>query len=136
MNHVLYLLAMQILEGHLPTNPAWRVVLILTPDEPLHISWALAERTVRAHEGKLLVMVSTPSRKSDPFNFERRVSRARDTISQVRTLWSGAAADLNTLIVETDRLDKAIRSVIQQASIELLVIQTDRPTWQLLDKLP
>ncbi|MBK9053485.1 MAG: TIGR00341 family protein [Chloroflexi bacterium] len=40
------------------------------------------------------------------------------------------------LIVETDRLDKAIRQVIQQASIELLLLQTDGPTWQMLDKLP
>jgi uncharacterized hydrophobic protein (TIGR00271 family) len=127
---------MQILEGHLPTHRAWRVLLILSPGEPLHVSWALAERTVLSHGGELLVMVSTPTRQSDPFNFERRLSKARDTVNQVETLWAAAAADLHTIIVETDRLDKAIRHVIQQASIELLLLQTDGPTWQMLDKLP
>lgn len=127
---------MQILEGHLPTDRTWCVLLILSPGEPLHVSWTLAERAAQAHKGELLVMVSTPSRQSDPFNFERRIAKARDTINQVRELWTGAAANLHTIIVTTNHLDKAIRAIIQQTHIELLVIQTDGPTWQMLDKLP
>ncbi|HET6446191.1 MAG TPA: TIGR00341 family protein [candidate division Zixibacteria bacterium] len=120
---------MKIVEGHLPEDRSWRTLVILSPGEELGITWSLGLSLAIANGGELVTAVIIPS-AVEPY-----LTEARNALSLAE---DAAASDepVFTVIIESNKYEKAVRELIREGSIDLLLARADAPTWHSLERMP
>lgn len=120
---------MKIVEGHLPEDKAWRALAILSPGEDIGITWQLGLSLAIANGGELVTAVVVPSAD------EPHLAEARESLSRAEKV-SADEDPVITLIIESARYEQAIRQLIREADIDLLLARADAPTWPNLERMP
>lgn len=112
---------MQVIEGVLPEEPEWRVLLTLTPGQPQDVSWDIAWSLARANRGGVVAIVVI--NKDSP----SQVVAARETLANARAHWPNEpGVDLFTAVVQDTQYERAVAEVVRAASVDLLILTTGR----------
>jgi uncharacterized hydrophobic protein (TIGR00271 family) len=120
---------MRIVEGHLPKDKSWRALVILSPGEDIGITWQLGLSLAIANGGELVTAVIVPSANVPS------LSEAREPLEKVQELCAESDV-VFTVLIEAAKYDKAVRDLIKEADIDLLLARADAPTWPNLEKMP
>jgi uncharacterized hydrophobic protein (TIGR00271 family) len=120
---------MNIIEGTIPKDPAWRTLVLLSPDEALGRIWQLSLALTRANRGQLVTAVFTSSLKKS------EVARANEMISAIK---AACPDDLTVypLIVASEDFENSILTLVDQADIDLLLAHIDGPFTTKLNRVP
>jgi uncharacterized hydrophobic protein (TIGR00271 family) len=109
---------MKILEGAIPTEDAWRVLVLLSPDENLGRAFALGSALAHENHGELITAVFVENES------EASVARCQEVISQANENCIEGQT-VHSLIVYAEDLDLGLKELIRQAKIDLLLIHAD-----------
>jgi len=120
---------MRIVEGHLPEDKSWRTLVILSPGEEIGITWQLGLSLAIANGGELVTAVIVPLADEPVLN------EARVPLAEVQEL-CGESDVVFTVLIESTKYDRAVRDLIKEAEIDLLLARADSPTWPNLEKMP
>jgi uncharacterized hydrophobic protein (TIGR00271 family) len=120
---------MKIIEGGLPDEPAWRALVLLSVGEELGLTWQLGLALARANRGEVVAVTVLPVAQGEV------LLKARETLNQIRQL-SAPEDPTYTAIIEAPDIRKALRQLVVQANIDLLLARSDAPSWQSLNHLP
>jgi uncharacterized hydrophobic protein (TIGR00271 family) len=121
-------MSMKIVEGGLPEDKAWRALILLTPGEQVGMDWQLGLSLARANDGELVAAIIVPSVAG------ALVERARTTLNHARKA-SAPDDPVFTAIIEHKDSRQAIRQLVHEADIDLLLTTTETPVWRDLDGL-
>ena len=120
---------MKLIEGTIPEGKRWRVLLTLSPGQPLGKTWQLARALARANGGELVVAITIPDGR------ESQIQQAHADVARIR-----AASDddgrVHTLIVEAAAYDKELGRFVEKADIDLLLTYAEDPNWRDLKSIP
>ena len=119
---------MPIIEGELPQDKAWRVLLVLTPGEWLGKMWQLGLSLARAHDGQLLAAILIPDASS------ASIKDAQATLDQVRQA-SPEELEVFPLIVAAADPQAGLLEMIQQVEIDLVLIRIEGASWRNLNRI-
>ena len=114
---------MRIVEGHLPGDKSWRALVILSPGDDIGITWQLGLSLAIANGGELVTAVIVPSADTPS------LSEAREPLVQAQELCVESDV-VFTVLIEAAKYDKAVRDLIKEAEIDLLLARADASTWQ------
>lgn len=108
---------MEIIEGKLPTESEWRVLILLQPGEKPGFIWHFCRQLADANKGEVVAAVLIPS------NNEQYLAPARETLKAVRAAGQGVVDtdDLYPLIILAKDFNKGLQSLVDQAEIDLLL---------------
>ncbi len=120
---------MRIVEGNLPEDKAWRSLVVLSPGEELGITWQLGLSLALANDGELVAAVVVAAAD------EQNLADARAIIESAAE-FSESADPIFTVIIEASNYDRAIRELIKEADIDLLLARADAPTWHNVEHMP
>jgi hypothetical protein len=113
-------MSMKIVEGGLPEDKAWRALILLTPGEEVGMDWQLGLSLARANNGELVAAIIVPSAAG------ALMERARTTLNHARKA-SALDDPVFTAIVEHKDSRQAIRQLVHDADIDLLLTTTETP---------
>lgn len=120
---------MKLIEGTIPEGKRWRVLLTLSPGQPLGKTWQLARALARANGGELVAAITIPDGR------ESQIQQAHADVARIR-----AASDddgrVHTLIVEAAAYDKELGRFVEKADIDLLLTYAEDPNWRDLKSIP
>jgi uncharacterized hydrophobic protein (TIGR00271 family) len=119
---------MRLIEGGLPETQAWRVLLLLAPNEPLGLAFLMSLSLIRANDGELIVAVIVPEAT------ETAVATARETLNKAR---SAASPDdpIYFVILEDKDPELGIAKLVDQASVNLVIARGDSPIPHRLNRV-
>lgn len=120
---------MKIIEGSLPEETSWRVLIPLTPGESPRHTWELGLALAHANNGELLTAVIIPDAT------EQQIIRARKAI-ETAAAHSGEHANLRGLIVVDANYEKGLHDFIETAKIDLVLANGDGLIRQNFDAIP
>jgi uncharacterized hydrophobic protein (TIGR00271 family) len=120
---------MKIVEGGLPEDKAWRALVLLTPGEAVGMAWKLGLSLARANVGEMVMAIILPTAA------DAAVEQARETLREARKA-AQVEDSVYTVMVESKDIRRAIRNLISQADIDLLLTTAETPVWRNLDGLP
>jgi uncharacterized hydrophobic protein (TIGR00271 family) len=120
---------MKVIEGGLPEETGWRVLVLLSPNEPLGMIWQFALSLTRANQGSLLAAVLVTNTQ------EAIIQEARDVITAVRAATSNDS-NIYPLIIQAINYDKGITELVEEAQVDLLLAHGDGPIHYNLNKAP
>jgi uncharacterized hydrophobic protein (TIGR00271 family) len=120
---------MKVIEGGLPEETGWRVLVLLSPNEPLGMIWQFALSLTRANQGSLLAAVLVTNTQ------EATIQEARDVITAVRAATSNDS-NIYPLIIQAINYDKGITELVEEAQVDLLLAHGDGPIHYNLNKAP
>ena len=116
---------MKVIETGTQAAKAWRVLMILTPGEPLGICWQFGSVLARANNGQLLAAVIIPD-ASEP-----NLAHARTAVDQIKSAASSSknGKNVNALIVEDGQDGRGVEKLVQQTGADMLLVRADGPIW-------
>lgn len=120
---------MKIVEGELPEETSWRVLVMLSSGEALGRVWQLALALARANQGQLLTAVLITQTDQNQIKEARAVLA---TMSEMTT----AEEEIYPLIVQATNADKGIVELVKVARVDLLLAHGDGPIPYNLNKAP
>ena len=120
---------MNIVEGGLPEDRAWRALLLLSLDEEIGVGWQLARKLAQANDGELVAVTFIPSANGD------YLARARATLAPLRQAASNDVP-VYTAVIQAPNTGKALRQLIHKADIDLLLASAEGTGWGDLDRMP
>ncbi|HRQ37188.1 MAG TPA: TIGR00341 family protein [Chloroflexota bacterium] len=113
---------MEIIEGQIPKETAWRGLFLLADAEQLGKSWQLGLALARAHNGYLLTAVFLTRPTPD------QIDMARQLLATARQSAPPDLADhMCPLIISSPKLETDLNKLIEQADIDLLFVHVDGP---------
>lgn len=114
---------MRIVEGQLPTEKDWHVLVALPQDQGLDITWQLGCALASANRGEVILGIVVPSATAEA------LQHARHTIAMAEAELAGGdeTASLWPIIIEGKDFVGALKEVVDAASIDLLLVAVDRP---------
>ena len=118
-------MAMEIVHGQLPEGNAWRVLVILPPDEPLGRKWQLGVKLARAHNGELLAVAFSPSHDAE------KLALARATVEEAAA--SEENVVIHPLVVHFRVFERGLRSFIKKSNVDFLLAHGDGSEWHNLN---
>ncbi len=120
---------MNVIYGQIPENNVWRVVVLLSPREPLGRTWQLGLELARANKGELLAVT-----------FCTRTSRKQMDVARSLVERAQTAAPKDTPVIPLVLLAKeesqALKTLVHKAQIDLLLAHVDGPEWRDLTNIP
>lgn len=120
---------MNVIEGQIPSEKAWRILILLSPDEVLGRVWQLARRLAKGSNGLLVAAVIITDLK------EKTVTLARETIAEAQKACS-PDEKLHPLVIFAPTYERAIQELVDEADIDLLLAHIDGAVWHNLNKIP
>lgn len=114
----LYLASMKIIEGSLPEENSWRVLIPTTPGESSRLSWELGLALARANDGDLITAVIIPDAS------EQQIIRARKAAETIAST-SPASTNLRGLVVVAPDYEKGLHDLVEAAKIDLVLASGD-----------
>lgn len=122
---------MNIIEGQLPEDKAWRALLLLSPGEELGKVWQLGLAVARANGGQFLTAVFCSSlNRSD-------ISRGRVMLLQVQAaVPEKYERYVYPLLVTAVDIDKGVNEFVEEAEVDLLLANVDGPVRHNLNRVP
>lgn len=114
---------MKIIEGSIPTDHTWRVVLLLSPNARLDLLWAFAVSLAEANLGSVLAVVLVDSQMPET------VAVARALLSSCRKTVSSTLR-VETLLARIDNPSDDIAALLRQTDADLLLIHADNPLFR------
>ncbi|MEJ2746732.1 MAG: DUF389 domain-containing protein, partial [Anaerolineae bacterium] len=113
---------MKIIESDARGATAWRVLMILSPDEPLGKSWLFGLKLAKANNGQLVTAVVIP--QANPHHLQQ----AETAVAAIQAA-APPGNGTRTLIVEDLHNGRDIESLIQMIGVDLLLVRADTPLW-------
>lgn len=114
---------MRIVEGQLPTEKAWHVLVALPPGHDLDVTWELGCALAEANRGEIVLAVVVTSATAHALQDARAiVAEAKSEIAAMED-----SPPLYTVIIENHHFVDALPQVIDDANIDLLLVAVDRP---------
>ena len=120
---------MKIVEGGLPEETGWRVLVLLSPGETLGRVWQLGLALARAYQGQLLTAVLVTQADA------KTIEQARQAVAMIQDLVSVDDKSY-PLIVQALSYDKGIVELVEAAQADLLLAHGDGPVHFNLNKAP
>ncbi len=120
---------MKIIEGSLPEENSWRVLVPLTPGESPRYTWELGLALAHANNGELITAVIIPDAS------EQHIIRARKAI-ETAAAHSGEHANIRGLIVVDANYEKGLHDFVETSKIDLVLANGDGLIRQNFDAIP
>lgn len=114
---------MRIVEGQLPTEKAWHVMVALPPDHDLDITWELGCALAEANRGEIVLAVVVPSATATALQEAREIVAE----AQAEIAAEQEPPPLYTVIVENGDFVESLKVIIDEANIDLLLVTVSRP---------
>lgn len=119
---------MNIIEGKLPENQAWRSLVLLKPDEQLGRTWQLSFLLAKANKGQLIAAIIIEN------IHESTVENARHAIENARAHCPDDV-EIYPLIILTVDYEKGLYELVHTTQADLLLIQLDGTVWHNINKV-
>ncbi len=119
---------MHIISGQLPTENMWRVMVLLEQDSAPTLSWQLAHQLAQANSGAFL-LTAVLENEADAAAIQARLhayKAAHDDDSNT----------IEILIVVSKNLQTAVREIVVEAHVKLLLTEADSRTNSNLNNMP
>lgn len=120
---------MNIIEGQLPVQSAWRTLVLLSPEEALGRIWQLGLALANANNGQLIAAVVITNLHESTVNDAR-------AITAVAQKACPPDADVYPVVVAVPDYEKGLLEFVRKANIDLLLAHIDGPVWHNLNKIP
>lgn len=120
---------MKIIEGSLPEENSWRVLVPLTPGESPRHTWELGLALAHANAGELITAVIIPDAT------EQQIIRARKAI-ETAAAHSSDHANIRGLIVVDANYEKGLHDFVEAAKIDLVLANGDGLIRQNFNAIP
>ncbi|MCP5097529.1 MAG: DUF389 domain-containing protein, partial [Chloroflexi bacterium] len=120
---------MNIIEGHLPVESAWRALVLVSPNEALGRVWQLSLSLTRANNGQLITAVIISGLG------QRTIANAQDVVATIQDA-TPYGMTIHPLIVACEDLEKGILSLVREADVDLLLAHIDGPFGMKLNRIP
>ncbi len=120
---------MKILEGELPSDIQWRVMVLATPGRSLGIGWSLGHDLAHTR-GELVTAIILPRQNSTS------LSLARQTLSYSQAISEQEDCVHRTLLAVDEEPRRALRKIIAASNIDLLIAEAESIDSQAMEKLP
>lgn len=114
---------MRLVEGKLPKEKAWHVLVAMTPDHGLDVSWELGCALAEANRGEAVLAVVVPSATDGALQDAREITAEAEAEMAARE----DPPALYTVIVESRNFVEALEEIVAAANIDLLLVTVDRP---------
>jgi uncharacterized hydrophobic protein (TIGR00271 family) len=114
---------MRIVEGQLPEENSWHVLIALTHEQGIDITWQVGCALADANRGEIVLAIVLPSATA------AALQRAREIITTAKTALAAEEdpSELFCVIIEDRDFVGALKEVIRTSSIDLLLVAVDRP---------
>ena len=119
---------MKIIEGTLPEEKRWRVLVILPPARALGRTWQLGQALAQANNGDLITAVILTG------DDESQLEAARQVIAPTQEQWVENGR-IHPLIVQASDYDRGLVKLVGQLDVDLLLTYADSPAWHNLNKI-
>ncbi|MCA9986416.1 MAG: DUF389 domain-containing protein [Anaerolineales bacterium] len=120
---------MNIIQGQLPKEKNWRILVLLSEDGDPGVAWQLGKALARAYHGDLLAACFIQEVNN------AAVSRANRRLDSA-PVSAEEGSRVNKLIIAADNYQAALRRFIDEAKIDLLLLLADSTDTQRIGKLP
>jgi uncharacterized hydrophobic protein (TIGR00271 family) len=114
---------MKIIESDVRGATAWRILLILAPGESLGMSWQFGLQLARANNGELVTAVVIPN--DSPTSLEA----ARTAVTHIKAA-APPGKGSPTLIAADLHGTRAVESLVQTISVDLILVRAESRLWQ------
>ncbi len=114
---------MRIVEGDLPQENDWHVLVALAEDQTLEIAWQLGVALADANRGEVVLVIVVASATAENL----RDARETIAIAQAALAEQEDVPELYAIIVEGKDFVGSLREIITSTSIDLLIVTVDRP---------
>jgi uncharacterized hydrophobic protein (TIGR00271 family) len=121
---------MKILEGSLPKGKLWRTLVLLSPHHEPGLAWQLGVQLATGNGGDVVAAIIVPNRDQ-----EAQVEAARSVFDGAHRA-AEAGDNVYAILAEASNLQKAVLSIVNQADIDLVIADGERPEWHALEQLP
>ncbi|MFW6062745.1 MAG: DUF389 domain-containing protein [Chloroflexota bacterium] len=121
---------MEIIEGTIPQEKKWRVMTLLNPQQEPGLAWRFTQQLAKAGNGEAVALIIVQESAT-----ESELNAARQVIQQAQEEFI-ANLVCHYLLVTSGNFHNALKNVIEQADIDLLLADGDSAYWRRLDKLP
>jgi uncharacterized hydrophobic protein (TIGR00271 family) len=119
---------MNIIEGQIPEEEAWRALVLLSPGEELGVAWQLGLLLAQANNGQLLAAVIVPDLS------RAYVSEAQDTLERVRAT-SPLQATICPLLAVAEDYESGLIGLVEECKADLVLARLDGPVHFDLSKI-
>ena len=119
---------MNIIEGQIPVESAWRALVLLNSEESLGRVWQLGLALAHANNGELITAVLVPN------TAEPAIENARQITAVAR---NACPPDfpIHPLIIATPDYEKTLQQIVREGDVDLLLAHTEGPVWHNLNKI-
>ncbi len=125
---------MKILQGTIPTEHMWRVMVLLSPTAGSTLAWQLGLMLARANQGDLMGVVMTSAEPTTISPTE--LAQSEETLAAASNICT-PSDQVDLLIVQPDHNARgSVRRIISEADVDLVIADTDQPFLQHLNNLP
>jgi len=102
---------------------------LVTRRRTWHHTWLLGLSLAIANGGELVTAVLIPT-AVEPF-----LSEARESLARAEEI-AAATDPVFTVLIEAAKYEKAVRELIKEPEIDLLLARADAPNWHSLERMP
>lgn len=122
---------MRVIRGDIPQEERWRVLVLFAPGAALDVTWRLGVTLAQANAGQIvaLILLEAGASLSDQ-------KEAEETLARVEETASSEDIDVQALLVETSDLEEALRHLVKEANLDLLLFTPEDGRLPELGKLP
>jgi uncharacterized hydrophobic protein (TIGR00271 family) len=114
---------MRIVEGQLPQENNWHVLVALTHEQGLDITWQVGCALADANRGEVVLAIVLPSATTTALRSAQEIITAAETALAAQE----DPSELFCIIIEDRDFVGALKEVIRTSSIDLLLVAVDRP---------
>jgi len=119
---------MNVIYGRIPEDDTWRVIVLVSPHEPLGRTWQLGLELAQANKGELLVVTFCASTS------RMQVDKARSLVEYARSV-APEDASVAPLVLLTNQESVALKELVHEARVDLLLAHVDGPKWHDLTNI-
>ncbi len=122
---------MKVVEGQIPQGSAWRVLVALTPGQPLDITWRLGRALAEANRGELVLAYVVPDGEV------ASLTPALEGIAYARSMpQEENGVPFHPLILEATDFPMAVSKLVVSADIDLALLTVDHANVHDFGKVP
>jgi uncharacterized hydrophobic protein (TIGR00271 family) len=119
---------MKIIQGTVPTTPAWRAIILLNIGAPLSLAWQLALALTRANNGQLIAAAVIAA------GDDEQKQKAQETLAEVAAAGRGAS-HVYPLLVTGDVYEQSAADLVRETGADLLLLQAEVLSWHSLNRV-
>jgi uncharacterized hydrophobic protein (TIGR00271 family) len=122
-------LMMKIIEGTLPSTPAWRALILLNPETSLGLVWQLSLALARANNGQLIAAVVIPEASSE------NLHKVKTILAEVRGIEQSGANEIYPILAIGADYQRSVADLAKEAGTDLLLLQAEGLSWHSLNRV-